>query len=468
MTTEKWTDGTDSFIQKSLFDAHTVLIAIVDNTPIALIVGEQTVVGRLTGENITAVAIGISDNNIVQIDHASATDDDYAKFTAAGLEGRSFAEVLSDLSGQATSAFDWNNQELDNIKTLNITDGTELTISSGAVTATQGHHAIDTESNASTDDLDTINGLESNDLLFIYAENSARTIRVRDGEGNIFLRHQITSKSYNFNSPTGSSGIFYVAGNYLWSATEAVLNQGATTQTHGNANVSYAAHASVVAAGGGAKSSGNLVITVTGTSIDDNGNRNSSGSEVIVASAINADFAQNAYAETTLKWIGQVTFTLSSSGGGSFNCSFNYGFSKYEDFGNQDFTVTDLECVGRGGAADAGFNIKLYHHSASGWAYAASGFVPGGTVLANMNTDHNTEINVADGHPINYKRANLNTDVGGNNGEGLVLEITTGQNRTIESMDAHIGVHAVPKYFYLGAATQHTLFMKHGNNFHQV
>ncbi|KKL14191.1 hypothetical protein LCGC14_2518230 [marine sediment metagenome] len=91
-----WTeDPTDEFVKHSLFDDQTVLIAIVDNTPIALVVDEQTVVGRLTGENITAVAIGISDNNIVQIDHASATDNDYAKFTAAGLEGRSFAEVLA-------------------------------------------------------------------------------------------------------------------------------------------------------------------------------------------------------------------------------------------------------------------------------------------------------------------------------------------------------------------------------------
>ncbi len=105
-------------IIKDLFGAHTVLIAISNNTPVALVVGQQTVVGRLTGENITAITIGISDNNIVQIDHASATDDDYAKFTAAGLEGRSFAEVLADLSGQAGAAFSWNGQNLTNTGTI--------------------------------------------------------------------------------------------------------------------------------------------------------------------------------------------------------------------------------------------------------------------------------------------------------------------------------------------------------------
>lgn len=84
---------------RDLFDNHTVLIAISDNNPVALIIDQQTVLGRLSGENITAIAIGISDNNIVQIDHASVADNDYAKFTAAGLEGHSFQELVNDISG---------------------------------------------------------------------------------------------------------------------------------------------------------------------------------------------------------------------------------------------------------------------------------------------------------------------------------------------------------------------------------
>ncbi len=90
--------------------------------PIRLNITTQTVVGRLTGGNLAAITIGISDNNIIQIDHASATDDDYAKFTAAGLEGRSFAEVLADLSGQATAAFSWNGQNLTETGTINATN----------------------------------------------------------------------------------------------------------------------------------------------------------------------------------------------------------------------------------------------------------------------------------------------------------------------------------------------------------
>jgi len=41
---------------------------------------------------------GIADDDIVQIDDADTADNDYAKFTANGLEGRSYAEVQSDIA----------------------------------------------------------------------------------------------------------------------------------------------------------------------------------------------------------------------------------------------------------------------------------------------------------------------------------------------------------------------------------
>jgi hypothetical protein len=66
--------------------------------------------------------VGIADNNLIEIDDADAADNDYAKFTANGLEGRSYAEVLSDLSGTATSAFDLNGQDLTNGGVLFLTE----------------------------------------------------------------------------------------------------------------------------------------------------------------------------------------------------------------------------------------------------------------------------------------------------------------------------------------------------------
>ena len=44
-----------------------------------------------------AVDVGIADDKILQVDDATAADNDYAKFTAAGLEGRTYAEVKQDL-----------------------------------------------------------------------------------------------------------------------------------------------------------------------------------------------------------------------------------------------------------------------------------------------------------------------------------------------------------------------------------
>lgn len=62
---------------------------------------------------------------------------------------------------------------------------TELTIASGVITATQGFHRIDTEADAGSDDLDTINGLTANALYLFRAENAARTVVFKHGTGNI-------------------------------------------------------------------------------------------------------------------------------------------------------------------------------------------------------------------------------------------------------------------------------------------
>ncbi|KKK81802.1 hypothetical protein LCGC14_2809790, partial [marine sediment metagenome] len=371
-------------------------------------------------------------------------------------------------SGEASEPFDWNNQELDNIKTLNMSSGTELTISSGAVTATQGHHSVDTEGNAATDDLDTINGLSSNDLLFLFAENGARTVRIRNGEGNIFLRHELFTKSFSFSSPAGSSGTFYRGGNYFAPAGEAVLTNVSPTVTLGSANISYAMHAFAVAKGDGATDGSDLVLTVTGASIDDEGNYNGSDSQVLVADALLATFATDTYGETPNKWTGQITITLSSTGGGTFNCSFNYGYAKYEDLMNQALSLTGLEVSGFAGANDTGFNIRLLYHSPTGWTYNASAFVPGGTVLANQNTDHSTDSELKNGEPINYKRTDLNQDVAGAGAEGLVIEITTTANKAVEFIDLHLHGHTVPNFLFQSEATQHALFMRHGSDLHQV
>ena len=54
-----------------------------------------------------ALTFGIANTNAVQIDSADVVDDEYARFTANGLESRSTSEVLSDI-GAAASAHNHN------------------------------------------------------------------------------------------------------------------------------------------------------------------------------------------------------------------------------------------------------------------------------------------------------------------------------------------------------------------------
>ena len=71
------------------------------------------------------------------------------------------------------------------IDSLRTGDETELTISSGVVTVTRGRHSLDTESDASSDDLDTINGGADGLLVILRANNDGRTVVLKNGTGNI-------------------------------------------------------------------------------------------------------------------------------------------------------------------------------------------------------------------------------------------------------------------------------------------
>ena len=75
---------------------------------------------------------------------------------------------------------------------LNFGARSELTIASGVVTVTSSFHTIDTEADASSDNLDTISGGADGDLLVIMAESSGRTVVCKDGTGNLRLAGDFT------------------------------------------------------------------------------------------------------------------------------------------------------------------------------------------------------------------------------------------------------------------------------------
>ena len=239
----------------------------------------------------------------------------------------------------------------------------------------------------------------------------------------------------------GASPDIYLAGFYEAPAIDSNLTQAGTTQTYGTATKSQAAHAFLVAAAAGTATggSGAVTIVVSGISITDAGVRNASDTEVIV-SDITA-MTTDAYYETSKKWLGQVTYTLTvgATGHTAYAADFNYGFCKYDDCGNRDFKITDFECVGFAGANDTDLDIIIYHHSSAGWTYSAAAFVSGGTVIAQLNTDHSTDDQLVSGEHFAYKRDNLTTSVAGSGSEGFLVKVSSSANNAIEYINVHIG-----------------------------
>lgn len=90
----------------------------------------------------------------------------------AGTETKIVSPTTLDLTSLTTDA-------------LILDDGSELTIATGAITVTTARHTVDTEGDAATDDLDTINGLAEREICIITANNAARTVVVKNGTGNI-------------------------------------------------------------------------------------------------------------------------------------------------------------------------------------------------------------------------------------------------------------------------------------------
>ena len=80
---------------------------------------------------------------------------------------------------------------------LRLVDQSSVTIASGAVTVTGANAVIDTEGSASTDDLVTINGGSSGDILICTANNGARTVVLKDGSGNLRLEGDFSLDSEN-------------------------------------------------------------------------------------------------------------------------------------------------------------------------------------------------------------------------------------------------------------------------------
>lgn len=248
----------------------------------------------------------------------------------------------------------------------------------------------------------------------------------------------VANRSYNFTSNGIGADTYYVAGSYDGPTDDANLTQVSPSVSFGTANNAYGAHAYIVAGGAGSVDAGQVGVYVIGTT------QNDVTGKIDLDTAIITDditsLSLNEYLETPEKFDSTAVwefYTVSGSPA-TYSLDFNYGYAKYEDFGNVDFTVTGFEVTGLGGATDVSFDLTFLHHSSVGWIYAATGFIPGNTVIADWSDKKAPSDNIINNLNFACKWSELNYFVNGDSDEGVIVRIVTGQPNTIQSMSLHL------------------------------
>jgi hypothetical protein len=283
------------------------------------------------------------------------------------------------------------------------------------------------------------------DILILLANNTTGDINpqdMRDAVVSLEALSHTTPISATIVNPGTVTGDFFLHGFYDAPVADSNLTNASTTQTHGAANSSHAAHAIVVAAAAGVTDGSDLVLTVTGTSITSAGVRTTGDSETIVADCTASSTDQ--YYETTKHWLGQVTYTLTSSGGGTFNYDFNYGFAAYDDISDSNFLLDHFVFEWYGKTADTNWDIHVVHHKSTGWTYHASAFVPGPPDLYSLTVDHSTDNKLIANDYGRWKRTGLSDSILGASNEGLIVHVTTSVNNSLNWCNSSIFVRPVP------------------------
>jgi hypothetical protein len=181
------TTGTfaDARISESSVTQHEAELTITESQISDLIHATATL-GAIGDVTITAIASG----EIPKWNGAAWINNTLAE---AGIAATSHVHAASAItSGTITDAriaasnvTQHKVAVVTDVAMLNFSAHTELTILSGAVTVTQSWHELDTEADASTDDLVTINGGTEGDVVYLNAINNTRTVVIKHGTGNI-------------------------------------------------------------------------------------------------------------------------------------------------------------------------------------------------------------------------------------------------------------------------------------------
>lgn len=157
-------------------------------------------------------------------------------------------------------------------------------------------------------------------------------------------------------------------------------------------------------------------VTLTGTSVDDLGNRVPGDSEII---AVGAGTPVNSFFQSTKRWVGSVTFT--PTGG----LTFNAGFVAFQSEGETNFTVRfiDASWQTRGATATPDADIALVHHRATGWTFNAGSEPTPPPPIASMRADYTPDNVFTPPEYGSWRRDGIGTVVLGNLAEGVFLRV---------------------------------------------
>jgi hypothetical protein len=250
------------------------------------------------------------------------------------------------------------------------------------------------------------------------------------------------SKSYPFTSTGVTAGTYWIGGFYDFADTSSALNQGATTQQYGTINIAKGAHAGVVPSAAGVVDTGQVGLRIVNSIQDfENGDPQLAAQSGIITEDITT-LTANDYFETLEKWSGVVTFELYVVSGSptAYSLTFNYGFAKYDDIQDRDYTIKGFEAKWQGNA-NSTLDIALIKHGVTGWVYAASGFIAGNGDICRKSANQQLAGDVGNNIDGAWKRVNLDTYIAGQSGlEGHIIQVITGANGTIQISNCHIDV----------------------------
>lgn len=135
-------------------------------------------------------------------DEINASFDEISALLNTTITQKRMLTLMQGIKGHSSEMPDLNGQNQDHdrryvtraslagisgIKKLNVRiPPGDIVIASAAITIIESYNSVDTEGAAASDDLETISGGTAGDIIFIKAANTARTVVLKHGTGNIY------------------------------------------------------------------------------------------------------------------------------------------------------------------------------------------------------------------------------------------------------------------------------------------